>query len=126
MTIDEVIENLKYDVEIDMYIRDIAPQLADWLKELKAYRGQHQALCDIYDVNTVEDIYNKGLDRAIKAIDDNITYYHNYEHENISVGDVKNAFIDLKDYVEQLKDGENDPEPIKSQFNGMYIDRSRV
>ena len=38
MTIDEAIENLKEDYEIDMYIRDIAPQLAEWLKELKALR----------------------------------------------------------------------------------------
>ena len=38
MTIDEAIENLKEDYEIDMYIRDIAPQLAEWLEELKALR----------------------------------------------------------------------------------------
>ena len=38
MTIDEAIENLKYDIEIDMYIRDIAPQIAEWLEELKLYR----------------------------------------------------------------------------------------
>ena len=28
MTIDESIENLKYDKEIDIYIRDIAPKIA--------------------------------------------------------------------------------------------------
>ena len=38
MTIAEAIESLKYDFEIDMYIRDIAPQLAEWLEELKKYR----------------------------------------------------------------------------------------
>ena len=38
LSIDEAIESLKYDIEIDMYIRDIAPQLAEWLEELKAYR----------------------------------------------------------------------------------------
>ena len=38
MTLDEVIEKLKYDFEIDMYIHDIAPQLAEWLEELKALR----------------------------------------------------------------------------------------
>lgn len=35
MTIDEAIESLKYDIEIDMYIRDIAPQLAEWLEKLQ-------------------------------------------------------------------------------------------
>ena len=38
MTIDEAIENLKEDYEIDMYIRDISPQLAEWLEELKELR----------------------------------------------------------------------------------------
>ena len=38
MTIDEVIENLKCDIEIDMYIHEIAPQIAEWLKELKMWR----------------------------------------------------------------------------------------
>lgn len=38
MTIDEVIENLKCDSEIDMYIHDIAPQIAEWLEELKWWR----------------------------------------------------------------------------------------
>ena len=38
LSIDEAIENLKEDYEIDMYIRDIAPQLAEWLEELKALR----------------------------------------------------------------------------------------
>ena len=38
LSIDEAIENLKEDYEIDMYSRDIAPQLAEWLEELKALR----------------------------------------------------------------------------------------
>lgn len=38
MTIEEVIENLKCDIEIDMYIHDIAPQIAEWLEELKRWR----------------------------------------------------------------------------------------
>ena len=38
MTIDEAIENLKYDIEIDMYIHDIASQIAEWLEELKSIK----------------------------------------------------------------------------------------
>ena len=62
MTIDEAIENLKYDIEIDMYINDISPQIAEWLEELKAYQQQHIALCEKYSVNTIEDLYEKGID----------------------------------------------------------------
>ena len=63
MTIDEAIENLKYDIEIDMYIRGIAPQIAKSLEELKAYR----------EIGTVEECKNSVLDiqKAYnKAIDD--------------------------------------------------------
>lgn len=95
MTIDEVIENLKYDVEIDMYIRDIAPQLAEWLEELKAYREQHQALCDAYDVNTVEDIYDKAIDDFIKAADKHCGYYAG-ECKNLTRGDLLKIAEDLK------------------------------
>ena len=38
LSIDEAIENLKEDYEVDMQIRDIAPQLAEWLEELKALK----------------------------------------------------------------------------------------
>lgn len=40
MTIDEAIENLKQDIEIDMYIHDIAPQIAEWLEEFKMLRAE--------------------------------------------------------------------------------------
>lgn len=95
MTIDEVIENLKYDVEIDMYIRDIAPQLAEWLEELKAYREQHQALCDAYDVNTVEDIYDKAIDDFIKSVDKHCGYYAG-ECKNLTRDDLLKIAEDLK------------------------------
>ena len=58
MTIEEAIENLKCDTEIDMYIHDIAPQIAEWLEELKEARkgfeenrkaGYNRAIQDFYD-----------------------------------------------------------------------------
>lgn len=61
MTIDEVIENLKYDAEIDMYIRDIAPQLAEWLEELKVVRN--------LDKTNFSDGYNKGIDDCLNTIE---------------------------------------------------------
>ena len=37
LTLDETIEILRHDFEIDMYIRDIAPQIAGWLEQLKDF-----------------------------------------------------------------------------------------
>lgn len=64
MSIDEAIESLKYDIEIDMYIRDIAPQLAEWLELLKWYE---QGMEDIPSESGVlpKDVYHAGYNKAI-------------------------------------------------------------
>ena len=77
MSIDEAIENLKYDVEIDMYIRDIAPQIAEWLEELKDYQDKNKMVVrvDVENVDSIKDKidelsryaesqYNKGYSKA--------------------------------------------------------------
>ena len=73
MTIDEVIESLKYDIEIDMYIRDIAPQLAEWLEELKDYRDKSKMVVRI-DVDSIKDkieeLSKYAESQYDKAIDD--------------------------------------------------------
>ena len=69
MTIDEVIENLKEDYEIDMYIREIAPQLAEWLEELKAYKS------DDFTKNLQTLVYKQGYN---KAIDDFVNVLKEY------------------------------------------------
>lgn len=70
-------------------------QLADWLEELKAYREQHQALCDAYDVNTVEDIYDKAIDDFIKSVDKHCGYYAG-ECKNLTRDDLLKIAEDLK------------------------------
>ena len=73
MTIDEAIENLKYDTEINMHINDIAPQLAEWLEELKAYREKKCNKSVYLASKSVDkmDAVNKGYaDGYNKAIDD--------------------------------------------------------
>ena len=61
LSIDEAIEILKYDIEIDMYIHDIAPQLAEWLEELKAIKSD----------GFTDDLLNMGFTKGYnKAIDD--------------------------------------------------------
>ena len=97
MTIDEAIEDLKYDIEIDMYIRGIAPQLAEWLEELKVYQ-QHEIICNKgYNAG-----YNKAIDDFVKLV-----HKHDWNIRNIN----ENSFIygAIDTLAEQLKEGgEND------------------
>lgn len=89
MTIDEVIENLKYDVEIDMYIRDIAPQLAEWLEDYKRIK----MLIPIEQALKAE--YNKAIDDFIKAADKHCGYYAG-ECKNLTRDDLLKIAEDLK------------------------------
>ena len=109
MTIDELIENLKYDIEIDMYIHDIAPQIADWLEELKDYRDKNKMVVRIDCVNSEEfkDIAVKlAKEQYNKAIDD----YKSGIKEELERFEVKNldtcVLYDLMDRkAERLKAG---------------------
>ena len=69
MTLDEAIAHArkvssrKFDDRVHcIRCSEFHKQLAEWLEELKAYRQQHIALCEKYDVNTVEELYVKGID----------------------------------------------------------------
>ena len=107
MTIDESIEKFKTLAEKGHIIfsrdPDIAEKLnkeyrqnAEWLEELKAYREQHHALCDAYDVNTVEDIYDKAIDDFIKAADKHCGYYAG-ECKSLTRDDLLKIAKELKD-----------------------------
>lgn len=100
MTIDEAIKDFKDDaknnrVDLDLEFANKNEQIAEWLEELKAYREQHQALCDAYDVNTVEDIYDKAIDDFIKAVDKHCGYYTG-ECKNLTRDDLLKIAEDLK------------------------------
>ena len=114
MSIDEAIENLKYDVEIDMYIRDIAPQLAEWLEELKDYRDKNKMVVrvDVENMDSIKDKieelskyaerqYNKAIDDFVKKICEKYT-------EEESKGNYKQYCVEIKqniaDIAEQLKE----------------------
>ena len=111
MTLDEAIESLKYDIEIDMYIRDIAPQLAEWLEELKDYQDKNKMVVRIDCVNSEEfkDIAVKlAKEQYNKAIDD----YKSGIKEELERFEVKNldtcVLYDLMDRkAERLKAGGN-------------------
>ena len=102
MTIDEAIQNLKYDIEIDMYIRDIAPQIAEWLEELKAIKSngryvQGNKAGQKIGYNKAIDDFKSRLEERIlagKMIDEKFAYIDN---------------CDIDEIAEQLKaGGEND------------------
>lgn len=111
MTIDESIEHSREKAKEQRYYANFErngmmyqscikcaeeqEQLAEWLEELKAYREQHQALCDAYDVNTVEDIYDKAIDDVIKAADKLCGYYTG-ECKNLTRDDLLKIEEDLK------------------------------
>ena len=111
MTIDEAIENLKYDIEIDMYIRGIAPQIAKWLEELKELREKNETLKALYEGVRKEG--NNLLKRERnKAIDDLIAECENAkfaESDEISLSDVHtgvNSGLSMAiHFAEQLKAG---------------------
>ena len=79
MTIDEAVENLKYDIEIDMYIRDIAPQLAEWLEELKKYKEKPEGY--LWD-EAVQQGYNKAIDDFVNACKEDILCQTSGLHAN--------------------------------------------
>lgn len=98
MTIDEAIENLKYDKEIDMYIRDIAPKIAEWLEELKQLRIEKEKKCDecTYFV-TVEEAFTKGYQ---ESIDD----FVNACEQDIMCQRFGLRILDTKKIAERLKE----------------------
>ena len=72
MTIDEAIEKLKYDFEIDMYIHDIAPQLAEWLEELKANKTTSAEVYEQGYKRGYKNGYNKAIDDVVIKIKERV------------------------------------------------------
>ncbi len=109
MTIDEAIENLKYDIEIDMYIHDISTQIAEWLEELKMYKSlSPMELVSEKQKNDRAIEYNKGFDYGFKtgynkAIDDFAEKVIQRYHELPTTLGYTEEIV--KEIAEQLKEG---------------------
>ena len=115
MTLDEAIENLEQDVEIDMYIHDIAPQLAEWLKDYKRlknipehnYYNCHNLTCRR---KCEKDGYNKAIDDFAEKLNAKCDGMIK-ERWNSNVAPISwaEAYADFKDDIgeiaEQLKAG---------------------
>ena len=114
MTIDEAIENLKEDYEIDMYIHDIAPQIAEWLEELKDYQDKNKMVVhiDVENMDSIKDKidelsryaesqYNKAIDdfKKILTIEKIKEYAESDGYINLN-----NCSLMIFDIAEQLKE----------------------
>ena len=109
MTIDEAIENLKYDIEIDMYIRGIAPQIAEWLEELKDYQDKNKMVVrvDVENMDSIKDKIeelSKYAERQYnKAIDD-----FSESVKNLIADSSVIRFKNIDEIAEHLKVGESE------------------
>ena len=106
MTIDEAIEQFKYDAEcnradLDLSYAEDNEQVAEWLEELKAYR-------QYIDLTEIPEQYKLGFQDGIiagnnKAIDDCLLVI-NANREKF-IADI--CYSDLYDSIVQLKEGGN-------------------
>ena len=103
MTIDEGVrfcneksKNIKLKADPEVFT-----QLAEWMEELKAYKEQHQALCNSYNVHTVEDIYGKAIDDIMNMLDD--IEFCGGTKETLACANATLNYI--KKEVEQLRSG---------------------
>ena len=105
ISIDEAIENLKYDVEIDMYIRDIAPQLAEWLEELKSLK-KNSIPKETFE-KMKSKAYKKGHRQGYnKALDDFVKFASDMPTVEEEDGEIRPMW--LEEMAERLKAGETE------------------
>lgn len=116
MTLDEAIENLEQDVEINMYINDIAPQLAEWLKDYKRLKNipEHNYYNLTCRRKCEKDGYNKAIDDFAEKLNAKCDgMIKDKWNSNVAPISWAEAYADFKDDIgeiaEQLKaGGEND------------------
>lgn len=103
MTIGEAIKKCEYGLRFSDEEHDELQVMLEELKELLRFKDESEdKLCNaIYEAEV--NIHNNAIDEVIKAIDENIEYYHNHPRLIILADDAMNAFIDLRDLVVRLK-----------------------
>ena len=108
MTIDEAIEQFKYDAEcnradLDLSYAEDNEQVAEWLKELKAYR----------EIGTVEEcknsvldilkVYNKAIDDFAKRLKtDYVNFDLYYILQDNNVAFEKTSLKSYQDMIDEL------------------------
>ena len=91
VTLDDVIERLKYDREIDMDINELAPQIAEWLEELKSYRAS--VFSGDMTQKMLKEEYCKAVDDFAESV------------KNLIADSSVIRFKDIDEIAEQLKAG---------------------
>ena len=121
MTIDEAIEQFKYDAEcnradLDLSYAEDNEQVAEWLEELKAYReiGTVEGYKNAIECYTKEYMIRKSNVQYDKAVDD---FVHECDkHCEFYSGKNKNITReDILKIAEQLKERNNDKENKSSK-----------
>ena len=103
MTLDEAIEQFKYDAECNRADLDLSyaqdnEQVAEWLEELKAYRAS------VFSGDMTQEMLKE---QYCKAIDDfvKLAKEHDFKYEN---DDISKSVIDIVEFfAELLKEGAN-------------------
>ena len=107
MTLDEAIEQFKYDAEcnradLDLSYAEDNEQIAEWLEELKFLKQWKSDIMDSfckYDVNSFEELVTNTRN---KAIDDFVKEYKSCDNRSIQC----KKFLNCADCIaEQLKAG---------------------
>ena len=107
MTLDEAMEQFKYDAEcnradLDLSYAEDNEQIAEWLEELKFLRQWKSDIMDSfcnYDVNSFEELVTNTRN---KAIDDFVKEYKSCDNRSIQC----KKFLNCADCIaEQLKAG---------------------
>ena len=120
MTLDEAIEQFKYDAEcnradLDLSYAEDNEQLAEWLEELKFIRQWKSDVMDgfcKYDCNSIEEVYKRGYGKALFDIKAKMKEINNVTKpvEGVIENGWGTRFVDLayiNKITEQLKAGEN-------------------
>ena len=112
MTLDEVIEQFKYDAEcnradLDLSYAEDNEQVAEWLEELKFLKQWKSDIMDSfckYDVSSFEELVanarNKAIDDFVKEICKMIVQSENNGNYRFYAVEIKQAIAEL---AEQLK-----------------------
>ena len=128
MTLDEAIDQFKYDAEcnradLDLSYAEDNEQVAEWLEELKHIKQWKSDIMDSfckYDASSFEELIanarNKAIDDFVKEICKMIVQSENNGNYRFYAVEIKQAIADL---AEQLKEGGNIElqEHSKSQVN---------
>ena len=114
MSIDEAIEQFKYDAEcnradLDLSYAEDNEQVAEWLEELKHIKQWKSDIMDSfckYDVSSFEELIanarNKAIDDFVKEICKMIVQSENNGNYRFYAVEIKQAIADI---AEQLKAG---------------------